>query len=124
MALPNILLLRPILFRRQLTGRENALTDILSVVVDTLVQKFGIDDHLTSSSANFAVVVTEQRVEQVVTLCLITNELFATKRVEGLVLGAITTQKLVIRQSLHGFRLVEFDATIVNCVADLTLIAH
>ena len=62
------------MFKAEFTWRENALADVLSVVHDALVHVLAVDGAILLD--NFAVIVTEERIEQVlVPFSLISDEL-------------------------------------------------
>ena len=62
------------MFKAEFTWRENALADVLCVVHDALVHVLAVDGAILLN--NFAVIVTEERIEQVlVPFSLISDEL-------------------------------------------------
>ena len=62
------------MFKAEFTWRENALADVLGVVHDTLVHVLAVDGAILLD--DFAVIVTEERIEQVlVPFSLISDEL-------------------------------------------------
>jgi len=80
--------------------RENALADILRIVLDPLVFVLAVNNKVLRN--HLAVVVSEDGVEQVfIAFCLFTNHLGATEGVESVVLGTISPQVLCVRNTLR-----------------------
>ena len=69
------------MFKAELTRREDALADVLGVVNDALVHILTIQD--TILLVDFAIIITEYRVEQMLVLfSFISDKLSTAERVE------------------------------------------
>lgn len=108
----------------ELTWREDALTDILSVVSYSLIQVFLVDDCVLGN--HVAVVVLEERVEHVVLLCLLSDHLATTEGVERIVLRSIPAQELRVGESVGRLRtsVAKADLARVDRVTGRSLIPH
>ena len=73
---------------------------------------------------DLVIIVTEDWVEQVVSLSLVTDKLLPAKGIERVVGGTISAQELLVGQSLHRLGLIEGDFAAVDGVTSLSLITH
>lgn len=73
---------------------------------------------------DLVIIVTEDWVEQVVSLSLVTDKLLPAKGIERVVGGTISAQELLVGQSLHRLGLIEGDFAAVDGVTGLSLITH
>ena len=71
-----------------------------------------------------AIIVSKDRIKQVLFLSLLANKFISSKRVEGVIVCSIPSHKLLIRDSLLRLSGIIRDPTVVHTVANTSLVTH